>query len=105
MADDKTNLLTEDLALLKNYMNSFYQRGKMADRYQKQIYFPKEEEEILKEINIRSEQVIEKFKCSSCKRKSFLWLFFSSKRLQLWYKHLSFEKWRIKTKQNQKDSN
>lgn len=26
MADDKTNLLTEDLALLKNYMNSFYQR-------------------------------------------------------------------------------
>lgn len=28
MADDKTNLLTEDLALLKSYMNSFYQREK-----------------------------------------------------------------------------
>lgn len=41
----------------------------MADRYQKQIYFPKEEEEILKEINIRSEQVIEKFECSSCRKK------------------------------------
>lgn len=69
MADDKTNLLTEDLALLKNYMNSFYQREKMADRYQKQIYFPEEEEEILKEINIRSEQVIEKFECSDCRKK------------------------------------
>lgn len=41
----------------------------MADRYQKEIYFPKEEEEILKEINIRSEQVIEKFECSSCRKK------------------------------------
>lgn len=41
----------------------------MADRYQKQIYFPKEEEEILKEINIRSEQVIEKFECSGCRKK------------------------------------
>lgn len=41
----------------------------MADRYQKQIYFPKEEKEILKEINIRSEQVIEKFECSTCKKK------------------------------------
>lgn len=41
----------------------------MADRYQKQIYFPKEEEEILKEINIRSDQVIEKFECSSCRKK------------------------------------
>lgn len=39
----------------------------MADRYQKQIYFPKEEEEILKEINIRSEQVIEKSECSICR--------------------------------------
>lgn len=50
----------------------------MADRYQKQIYFPKEEEEILKEINIRSEQVIEKFECSICRggKKSFVWLFF-----------------------------
>lgn len=52
----------------------------MADRYQKQIYFPKEEEEILKEINIRSEQVIEKSECSICrgggKGRSFLWLFF-----------------------------
>lgn len=79
----------------------------MADRYQKQIYFPKEEEEILKEINIRSDQVIEKFECSSCrkKKKYSMALFFSSKRLQLWYKDLSFEKWRIKTKQSQKDSN
>lgn len=60
----------------------------MADRYQKQIYFPKEEEEILKEINIRSEQVIEKFECSSCRKKiSFLWLFFFSKILQLWSSH------------------
>lgn len=65
----------------------------MADRYQKQIYFPKEEEEILKEINIRSEQVIEKSECSICrgggKGRSFLWLFFffSSKRLQLWSWH------------------
>lgn len=41
----------------------------MADRYQKQIYFPEEEEEILKEINIRSEQVIEKFECSDCRKK------------------------------------
>lgn len=41
----------------------------MADRYQKQIYFPEEEEGILKEINIRSEQVIEKFECSSCSKK------------------------------------
>lgn len=39
----------------------------MADRYQKQIYFPKEEQEILKEIDIRSEQVIEKSECSSCR--------------------------------------
>jgi len=54
----------------------------MADRYQKQSYFPKEEEEILKEINIRSEQVIEKFECSSCRKKSsFLQHFFFSKRL------------------------
>lgn len=63
----------------------------MADRYQKQIYFPKEEEEILKEINIRSEQVIEKSECSVCrgggKGRSFLWLFFFSKRLQLWSWH------------------
>lgn len=56
----------------------------MADRYQKQIYFPKEEEEILKEINIRSEQVIEKSECSICrgggKGRSFLWLFFFSQK-------------------------
>lgn len=53
----------------------------MADRYQKQIYFPKEEEEILKEINIRSEQVIEKFECSSCRKKKEVSyaIFFSQK--------------------------
>lgn len=52
----------------------------MADRYQKQIYFPKEEEEILKEINIRSEQVIEKFECSICREKEkFLMALFSQK--------------------------
>lgn len=53
----------------------------MADRYQKQIYFPKEEKEILKEINIRSEQVIEKFECSTCKKKKMfpMAFFFSQK--------------------------
>lgn len=80
----------------------------MADRYQKEIYFPKEEEEILKEINIRSEQVIEKFECSSCRKKKkfpMAGFFFSSNGLRLWYKHLSFEKWRIETKESRKDSN
>lgn len=53
----------------------------MADRYQKQIYFPKEEKEILKEINIRSEQVIEKFECSTCKKKKmFPMAFFFSRK-------------------------
>lgn len=56
----------------------------MADRYQKQIYFPKEEQEILKEINIRSEQVTEKSECSSCRlKRSSLCNFFFLKKIMI----------------------
>lgn len=57
----------------------------MADRYQKQIYFPEEEEEILKEINIRSEQVIEKFECSDCRKKKKKEVFYGTFFLQKGY--------------------
>lgn len=63
MADDKTNLLTEDLALLKNYMNSFYQREEWLIDTRNRFISLRRKKKILKEINIRSEQVIEKLEC------------------------------------------
>lgn len=82
----------------------------MADRYQKQIYFPKEEEEILKEINIRSKQVIEKSECSICRGrgegKKFLmaFFFFLKKTTVVVLAFFKFEKCKIKAREIQKDA-